>query len=418
MMSKGAVVSNTTNLPLPPAAVEGGPLAGLIVIDMATMMAGPHSAMMMADFGATVIKVEPPSGDPSRASPNRVNGTSVYWRLLGRNKYAVTINLKHPEGRALMLRLVERADVLIENMRPGKLEALDLAPETLHAVNRGLVILRITGWGQTGPYSGQAVFGTQAEAMSGFAYANGQPDGPPTLPPQTIADGSAGYLGAFSAMAALWRRAQDPEGRGQVIDLSLFEALFCMFGPSISAYDQLGVVPKRRGSRAAVAAPRNIYRCRDDKWVALSCAAEQIAKRLFDIIGHPELYSDGPFGTVEGRAANIDALDEVIQAWTMKRDAADVVALLTEGGATASPIYSIPEIMEDPQFRSRGLVADAPADDIGSIKMQNVFPKMSETPGSIAWSGRALGADNERWFVEQLGLDAAELERLRAIGAI
>lgn len=401
-----------------PAAVSGGPLAGVVVLDMATMMAGPHTAMMFADFGATVIKVEAPGGDPSRASPNKVNGTSVYWRLLGRNKYAVTINLKHPEGRALMLKLVEKADIFIENMRPGKLEALDLAPDTLHAVNRGLVILRVTGWGQTGPYSDQATFGTQAEAMSGFTFANGQPDGPPTLPPQTIADGSAGYLGAFSAMAALWRRQQDPDGRGQVIDLSLFESLFCMFGPSISAYDQLGIVPQRRGSRAAVAAPRNIYKCRDDKWVAISAAAEKIAKRLFDIIGRPELYSDGPFGTPEGRAQNVDELDAVIQEWMLRHDAAKVIALLTEGGATASPIYSIPEIMEDPQFKSRGLVAHAPSTDVGPIKMQSVFPKMSETPGHVAWSGRPLGADNHLWFVEQLGMSAEEVERLKAAGAI
>jgi crotonobetainyl-CoA:carnitine CoA-transferase CaiB-like acyl-CoA transferase len=402
-----------------PAAVAGGPLAGIVVIDMATMMAGPHTAMMFADFGATVIKVEQPDGgDPSRSSPNRVNGTSVYWRLLGRNKYAVTINLKHPEGRALMLRLIAKADILVENMRPGKLEALDLAPETLHAVNRGLVILRITGWGQTGPYADRATFGTQAEAMSGFTYANGQPGGPPTLPPQTIADGSAGYLGAFSAMAALWRREQDPERRGQVIDLSLFEALFCMFGPSISAYDQLGVVPQRRGSRAAVAAPRNIYRCGDDKWVAISCAAERIAKRLFDVIGRPELYSDGPFGTVEGRAANVEELDAVIQEWMSRHSAAEAIALLTEGGATASPIYSIPEILEDPQFRSRGLVASVPSTDVGPIKMQGAFPKMSETPGAIAWSGRPLGADNRLWFVEQLGLSDEEVERLHATGAI
>jgi crotonobetainyl-CoA:carnitine CoA-transferase CaiB-like acyl-CoA transferase len=402
-----------------PAAVAGGPLAGIVVIDMATMMAGPHTAMMLADFGATVIKVEQPrGGDPSRSSPNRVNGTSVYWRLLGRNKYTVTINLKHAEGRALMLRLVEKADVLIENMRPGKLEALDLAPETLHAVNRALVLLRVTGWGQTGPYSDRATFGTQAEAMSGFTYANGQPDGPPTLPPQTIADGSAGYLGAFSIMAALWRRERHPERHGQVIDLSLFESLFCMFGPSVSAYDQLGIVPKRRGSRAAVAAPRNIYRCRDDKWVAISCAAEQIAKRLFDVIGRPELYSDGPFGTVEGRAANVDALDDVIQQWMNQRDSSEAIALLTAGGATASPIYSIPEILDDPQFQSRELIASAPSTDVGPIRMQGVFPKMNETPGTIAWSGRPLGADNHMWLVEQLGLSEEELARLKAVGAI
>jgi len=401
-----------------PTAVPEGPLAGLVVLDMSTMMAGPHTAMMLADFGATVIKVEGPGGDPSRGSPNKVNGTSVYWRVLGRNKFAVTLNLKHPKGRALLLRLVERADALIENMRPGKLEALDLAPTTLHEANPRLVILRVTGWGQTGPYSKRATFGTQAEAMSGFTFANGHPDGPPTLPPQTIADGSAGYLGAFALMAALWRREQNPNGRGQVIDASLFESLFCMFGPAVSAYDQLGLVPQRRGSRAAVSAPRNIYKCRDDKYVAISCAAEQIARRLFDILGRPELYSDGPYGTPEGRAANIDALDALIQEWMDQHDAAEVVEIFDKGGATASPIYSIPEILEDPQFKSRGLVAEVPSTDVGPIKMQNVFPKMSETPGRIAWSGRPLGADNRLWFVEQLGIPAEEFDQLIEEGVI
>ncbi|MHA6623537.1 CaiB/BaiF CoA transferase family protein [Pseudonocardia sp. DLS-67] len=395
-----------------------GPLSGLVVIDMATMMAGPHSAMLLADFGATVIKVESPQGDPSRSSPNRVRGTSVYWRLLGRNKYALTLNLKHPEGRALLLRLAESADVLIENMRPGKLEALDLSPSVLRATNPGLVLLRVTGWGQTGPYSDRATFGTQAEAMSGFTYANGQPDGPPTLPPQTIADGSAGYLGAFAVMAALWHREQHPQRLGQVIDLSLFEALFCMFGPGVSAYDQLGVVPQRRGSRAAVAAPRNIYRCRDERWVAISCAAERIAERLFAVIGQAELYRDPKFHTVEARAANVDELDELIQEWMSTRDADDVVALMTAAGATAAPVYTIPDILEDPHFRARGLVESVPTPDIGPLRMQGVFPRMSRTPGGIRWSGRELGADNEHWLVERLGLSAAEVERLRAEQAI
>ncbi|MCP5145929.1 MAG: CoA transferase [Gammaproteobacteria bacterium] len=401
-----------------PAAVPGGPLAGLVVIDMATMMAGPHTAMMLADFGATVIKVESPAGDTSRASPNKVNGTSVYWRLLGRNKFAVTINLKHPKGRDLMLRLIEKADVLIENMRPGKLEALGLAPATLHERNRGLVILRVTGWGQTGPYANRPTFGTQAEAMSGFTYANGQPGGPPTLPPQTIADGAAGYLGAFSCMAALWRRAQDPLHRGQVIDLSLFEALFCMFGPSITAYDQLGIVPERRGSRAPVSAPRNIYQCRDGKWVAISCAADQIAKRFFALIGRPDLNEDARFSSGDARARHVEELDVIIAAWMSKHDAADVVTLLTDGGATAAPVYTIPDILADPQFISRDLIAQAPSEDVGPIRMQNAFPKFSESAGGVSWSGRPLGADNHLWFVEMLGLDPEQLAALHAEGAI
>jgi len=400
---------------VPPA----GALAGMTVIDMSTMMAGPHSAMLMADFGATVIKIEKPGeGDPSRGSPMRVKGTSIWWRVLGRNKYSVTLNLKHPEGRALLLRLAEQADVLIENMRPGKLEALDLAPETLHAANRGLVILRVTGWGQTGPYARRATFGTQAEAMSGFTHQNGQEDGPPTLPPQTIADGAAAYLGAFAAMTALWRRDHDPERRGQVIDLSLFEALFCMFGPNASAYDQFGAVPGRRGSRSGVSVPRNLYRCSDDRYVAISCANETIVERLLTAIGRPELYADPRFSTIEGRNQHVDELDAIIQAWMAQRTAQEVIDHLNRSGATASPVYSIADIFEDPHFKSRDLIAAAPTEDIGPLRMQNVFPLMSETPGALRWSGRPLGADNHLWLVEKLGLTEADLERLRADGVI
>jgi crotonobetainyl-CoA:carnitine CoA-transferase CaiB-like acyl-CoA transferase len=391
----------------------------MTVLDMSTMMAGPHSAMLMADFGATVIKIEKPGeGDPSRGSPMQVNGASIWWRVLGRNKYSVTLNLKHPEGRALMLRLVEQADVLIENMRPGKLEALGLAPETLHEANRGLVILRVTGWGQDGPYAKRATFGTQAEAMSGFTYQNGQPDGPPTLPPQTIADGSAAYLGAFAAMAALWRRDHDPERRGQVIDLSLFEALFCMFGPNATAYDQFGVVPTRRGSRASVSTPRNLFRCSDGKYVAISCANETIVERLFAAIGRPELYDDPKYRTIDARNANVDELEAIIQGWMSQRAAADVIDHLNRNQATAAPVYSIADIFEDPHFKQRGLIGEAPTEDVGPMKMQNVFPLMSETPGELRWAGRPLGADNRMWLQDKLGLTDADLERLKGEGVI
>jgi formyl-CoA transferase len=395
-----------------------GPLAGLVVIDMSTMMAGPHSAMLLADFGATVVKVEPPQGDPSRRTGWDVNGTSVWWRLLGRNKLAVTLNLKHPKGRELMLRMLDQADVLIENMRPGKLEQLGLAPAILQERNRGLVILRVTGWGQTGPYADRPSFGTQAEAMSGFAHINGHRDGPPTLPPITLADGAAGYLGAFAVMAALWRRAQDAQRRGQVIDLSLFEALFGMLGPMASAHEQLGVVMERNGSRTSFFAPRNIYRCRDGRYVAVSAAAEQIVPRVFAAIGRPELAHDPRFRTIADRVEHVDALDAIIEDWTGRHDAAEVVASFTASGAAAAPIYTIADIFADPHVQARAAIAGVDTHDIGQLQMQNVAPRFSETPGALRWAGRALGADTEAWLMERLGLSREDVAALRRDGAI
>jgi crotonobetainyl-CoA:carnitine CoA-transferase CaiB-like acyl-CoA transferase len=397
---------------------NNGPLQGLFVVDMSTMMAGPFSAMMLADFGATVVKVEEPKGDPSRKSGWPVNGTSVWWRVFGRNKETVTLNLKHHRGHELMLKLIERADVLIENMRPGKLEALDLSPEALQKLNPGLVILRVTGWGQDGPYSDRASFGTQAEAMSSFVYMNGQPDGPPTLPAITLADNAAGYLGAFAIMAALWHREKNPAHKGQVIDMSLFEALFGFFGPFVPAYEKLGVVIKRKGSRSAAFAPKNIYTAKDGGFVAISCAAEQVVPRLFETMGRPELYKTEKYSTVQARFKNIDELDGLIQDWIGQHDRDDIIARLTKSGVPAAPIYSIEDVFADPHFKARELIKSAPADDIGSIAMANVAPRLSDTPGALRWSGRALGADNHKWFVDELGLSEAEFAELKKAGAI
>jgi crotonobetainyl-CoA:carnitine CoA-transferase CaiB-like acyl-CoA transferase len=303
-------------------------------------------------------------------------------------------------------------------MRPGKLEALGLAPAVLHEHNSGLVILRVTGWGQTGPYADRPSFGTQAEAMSGFAAINGAKDGPPTLPPITLADGAAGYLGAFAVMAALWRRERDAGRRGQVIDLSLFEALFGMLGPMASAYDRLGVEMERNGSRTSFFAPRNVYRCRDGRYVAVSAAAEQIVPRVFAAIGRPELADDPRFRTIAGRLEHVDALDAIIQDWTGRHDATEVVATFTASGAAAAPIYTIADIFADPHVQAREAIAGVDTHDIGTLRMQNVAPRFSETPGTLRWGGRALGADTEAWFVERLGLSRDEVASLRRDGVI
>ncbi|MGH6989616.1 MAG: CaiB/BaiF CoA transferase family protein [Stellaceae bacterium] len=397
-----------------------GPLAGLLVVDIANMMAAPSAAMMLADFGATVLKVErPDGGDVSRQAPMRAGRTSVWWRLLGRNKEAITLNLKHPEAQAILRRILKEADVLIENNRPGKLEAMGLAPASLHEENPGLVILRVTGWGQTGPYSDRATFGTQIEAMSGFAHANGHPDGPPTLPAFALADGCTGYLGAFSVMTALWAREQDPERHGQVIDLSIFEALFGMLGPQASAFDQLDYVYERQGSRAPLSAPRNIYRARDGRYVAVSTSGgANIAHRTFAAMGRDDLVTHPHFATLDARLAHIDEIDATMQEWIGRHDADDIVRILSEAGASVAPIYSISDVFKDPHMQARNLIVDAPSTDIGPLKMQNVFPRLSRTPGRVRWSGRPLGADNEAWLLGRLGLTRRDLGRLREEGAI
>ncbi len=396
-----------------------GPLEGLVVVDMAQMLAAPFAAMLLADFGATVIKVEPPGGDTTRRAGQEINGISAWWRLFGRNKYSVTLDLKHPNGRELMLRVLDGADVLIENMRPGKLEALGLAPAELHARNRGLVILRVTGWGQTGPYRDRAAFGTQAEAMSGFAYGNGYPDGPPTLPTFPLADGAAGYLGAYAVMAALWRREHDSEHRGQVVDLSLFEALFGLLGPQASAYDKLGTVTERQGSRSPGSVPRGIYRTRDNRWVAISCATEQIVARGFAAIGRPELYGDPRYSSQPARRVRIDEVDAIMQDWIGRHDLDTVVARFTEAQATVAPVNTIREILEDPHFEARETVITVDTEDVGPLKIQNVFPRLDETPGRVRWAGREMpGADNDLWLVEWLGLSPDEVAQLREEGVI
>jgi crotonobetainyl-CoA:carnitine CoA-transferase CaiB-like acyl-CoA transferase len=399
---------------------QPGPLADLLVVDMASMMAAPSAAMMLADFGATVLKVErPDGGDVSREAPMRAGGTSVWWRLLGRNKEAITLNLKDKRAQEILRRILRNADVLIENNRPGKLEAMGLAPAVLHADNPGLVILRVTGWGQTGPYADRATFGTQIEAMSGFAYANGHPDQPPTLPSFALADGCSGYLGAFSVMTALWAREHDPEHRGQVIDFSIFEALFGMLGPQSSAYHKLGLVQERQGSRAPLSAPRNVYRAKDGRYVAVSTSGGvHIAHRMFEAMGRKELVTHPHFATLDARLAHIDEIDDTMQEWVGQYDADDIVRVLSEAGASVAPVYSIADVFRDPHLQARELIVDAPSADIGPIKMQNVFPKLSRTPGAVRWSGRPLGADNEHWLLDRLGLSAAELAELRRGGAI
>ena len=395
-----------------------GPLSGLIVIDMAAMLAAPLGAMLLADFGATVIKIEPPGGEHSRTNGWKVNGTSLWWRQLGRNKLSVTLNLKAARGRELMLKLIEGADLLVENMRPGKLENLGLAPETLWQHNPKLVILRLTGWGQTGPKSDHTAFGTQVEAFTGFAHGNGYPEGPPTLPTFPLADMVAGYMSAFAAMVALWEREQNPGKCGQVIDLSLFEAMLGFLGPQASIYDKLGVVPGRLGNRSPTAVPRNIYRTADDRWISISCSTNPLAIRAFKAIGRPELAADPRFATLDARQQNVDAIDDIFAEWFARHTLDEGMQAFTGIGAAAAPVNTIADIVKDAHVKAREAIISVDAGDLGPLKMQGVFPRLSRTPGKVRWAGRSLGHDTKTVLGGWLGLSDEEIRSLREDGVI
>ena len=391
-------------------------LEGIKVIDAATLFAGPLAAMLLGDFGAEVVKVEHPKGDPVRNHGYQKNGVNLWWKMISRNKRAVTLNLSQSEGQALMKRLIEKADVLIENFRPGTLERWGLGPEVLHRINPGLVIARVTGFGQFGPYSNRPGFGTLAEAMSGFAAMTGEPDGAPTLPPFGLADGITGLATSNAILFAL--QARQKTGRGQVIDMAIIEPILTVLGPQPTWFDQLGVVQERRGNRSVNNAPRNVYRTADDRWVAISTSAQSIAERVMHLVGHPEIIAEPWFASGAERAKHADELDALVGGWIAARPFAEVIAAFEKAEAAVAPIYDIRHVMDDPQFQALHSVTTVNDDELGPIKMQNVLCRLSDTPGEIKWAGRRAGQDNETVYGEWLGLTPDELRELAEKGVV
>lgn len=394
------------------------PLRGLKIVDCATLFAGPVIATLMGDYGADVIKVEHPRGDDVRSMGCQKDGVSLWWALVGRNKRCVTLKLSDPCGADLLKRLVADADVLIENFRPGTMERWGLGPSVLHALNPGLVIVRTTGFGQTGPYAGLPGFGTLAESMSGFAHVNGWPDKPPALPPLALADVVAAMSGCFGAMFALWWREHGGEGRGQVVDLSIYEPLFWALGPQALVYDQLGIVQERTGNRAPFTAPRNAYRTRDGRWLGLSASAQSIAERVMRLVGREDLIEQPWFADHMGRAEHSDELDEIIGGWIAERSADEVLRAFADAEAAIAPIYTIADIVRDPQYLARETVTRVPHPVLGSVLMQNVIPRLMETPGRIDHAGPSLGEHNEQIYVDELKLSPDELAGLRESGVV
>ncbi|QLY28776.1 CoA transferase [Nocardia huaxiensis] len=392
-----------------------GPLSGIRVLDVATLFAGPLAATLLADFGADVVKIEHPNGDPVRSHGAQRDGVGLWWKMLGRGKKSVTLYLGAPQGQEIFRRLVTDADVVIENFRPGTLERWGLGYSELRALNPGLILARVTGFGQIGPYARRPGFGTLAEAMSGFAAITGEPGGPPTLPPFGLADGIAAQATAFAIMTAL--RARDADGRGQQIDLAIIEPILTLLGPQLIAYDQLGELQPRMGNRSSNNAPRNIYRTADDGWVAVSTSAQSVAERVLRLVGRPDLVEQSWFGSGAERAAHADELDAAVGAWIAERKTEDVVRAFEQAQAAIAPVYTAAEIMTDPQFQALGTIAELPDDELGRIKMQNVLFRLSETPGRIRWTGPPLGAHTAE-VLGRYGVDADRLAELRAAGVV
>lgn len=393
-----------------------GPLAGVRVIDAATLFAGPIAAMHLGDMGADVLKIEHPRRpDPSRGHGPAKDGQNLWWKTLGRNKRAMTLDLSHERGQEVFRRLVRDTDVVIENFRPDTLERWNLGYDVLSSENPGLVLARVTGFGQVGPYRRRPGFGTLAEAMSGFAAMTGEPDGPPTLPPFGLADGITALATAFAVTSAL--HARSAGGRGQVIDLAILEPMLSVLGPQLTRWDQLRTVQPRTGNRSANNAPRNTYRTADGRWVAVSTSSQSIAERVMRLVGRPEVVDEPWFATGAGRAAHVDDLDPAVAAWVAERTRDEVVAAFEEAQAAVAPVYEAPDIVADPQLAALGTVLRVPDEDLGEVAMQNVLFRLSETPGSVRWTGRGHGADTHD-VLSELGYSVAEADSLRADGVV
>jgi crotonobetainyl-CoA:carnitine CoA-transferase CaiB-like acyl-CoA transferase len=407
-----------------PQSRPDGPLAGVRVLELGNFVAAPMAARILADFGAEVVKVEPPDrGDELRAWGTRIPTTdgatiSAWWLSMARNKRLVTLDLRQPAGRDLALRLAARCDIVIENFRPGRLEAWDLGPERLHAANPRLVLIRISGFGQTGPYRERAGYGNVGEAMGGLRYVTGYADRPPVRVQISLGDALAAQQAVMGGLMAL--RHAERTGRGQVVDVAIAESVFAMTEAMLTEYLHAGVVRERSGNIIERAAPSNVYRTADGHWMAISANGENVFPRLATAMGRPDLAADERFRNNPARVAHVDELDALIGAWVGARARDEVQRILDAAGVPAGPVYSVADIAADPQFQAREMITRVPDERVpdGTVAMPGIVPALSATPGTIIHSGRQLGADNAAVYGDLLGIGAEEIAALRARGVI
>lgn len=392
------------------------PLSNLRIIELANVVAGPSVGKHLSDFGAEVIKIERPGdGDTARAMGEQVGSRSAWWLLIGRNKRSVTLDLKHPKGRHVLLRLVESADALVESFRPGVLERLDLAPETLQTANSRLVVVRVSAFGQTGPYSHRPGFGTLAEAFSGLSDISGYRGQPPLLAPFALADEVAGLFATWSLLAALYDRDAQG-GSGQTIDISLYESVFNILGPLPTLYRASGRLQPRNGSRLTFSSPRNVYQTRDGYFFAVSGTTPSAAERVIRLIGGEDLLADPRFATHEARATHAEELDRLVAAWVGERDANEVDRLFSEAGAAGIRVLSMADVFADPHYQARETVVEVEDEELGAVTVAAPVPRMSATPARLTHLGPPLGRDTDL-VLEELGYTAGEISEGHAEGA-
>lgn len=394
-----------------------GPLTGLRVLELSNVVAGPSACQILGDFGAEIIKIEHPTGDGLRRQGHTKNGIPLWWSVLGRNKKSVTMYLGDPECAEILKKMVRDADVLVEGFRPGTLEKWGLGYDVLSAINPSLIVARLSGFGQDGPYSKRPAFGTLIESMSGFAHLTGQQDGPPTLPPLALADYMAGLAAVSAIMMALYHR-DARGGKGQTIDLTVFEPLMSTMAAPIVRADQLGMRETRTGNRSVNTAPRNTYMTADGKWVGVASSTNEVARRVVTMAGRPDLAEEPWFGSGRGRVEHNDLLDEVLGGWIARRTRDEVLAAALEHEVTLAPVYEINELLEDPHIIARDMITAVEDPVLGPVRMPNVLFRMSETPGSIRWTGLSLGASNDEILHQRYGVDEATIARLRERKAV
>jgi crotonobetainyl-CoA:carnitine CoA-transferase CaiB-like acyl-CoA transferase len=390
------------------------PLDGIRVIDLSRLVAGNMLSLQLADQGAEVIKIEDTrTGDPLRAW--RVKGLSLHWKVYARNKKSLALNLRPQAGRNTLLDLLAQSHVLIENYRPGTLEEMGLGPDVLHARNPQLIIVRITGFGQDGPYRDRPGFGTLVEAMSGFASKNGFADRPPVLPPLALADMVAGLYGAYAVMIAL--RVAERGGKGQVIDLPLLDPIISILGPEAAAYRVSGEKPQRTGSRSLTTSPRNVYATKDGRYIAISASIQAMAERVFRAIGKPEMIEDPRFRTNTDRVRNIDECDGAVAEFIAHRTLDENMAVFQAAEVTANPVYEIDQLIADEHIQARGVIVEAPDDEAGSVLMHNIIPRLSETPGKLRHPAPTLG-QHTREVLRSIGYSVDRVAALEADGVV
>jgi formyl-CoA transferase len=415
-------VTDAAVAPQATGQAEGmGPLAGVRVIELGMLLAGPFTGRLLGDMGAEVIKIEPPGKpDPLREwGKARYEGRSLWWPVQSRNKKCCTLNLREEKGQKLLRELVKQSDVLVENFRPGTLERWNLGPEQLWEVNPRLVIARVSGYGQTGPYAERAGFASVAEAMGGIRYINGFPNEPPPRLHISLGDSLAGMFAAQGILAALYKRDALGFGRGQVVDVSLLESCFALLESTVPEYDRLGIVRGPGGTGLKGVAPSNIFKSRDGKWIVIAANADNVFQRLCDAIGRPELAQDPKYSTHLARGENQEELEGIVAGWASERDAEEIDRVLNEAGVICGPIYTIADIFEDPQYRAREMLLKHEDPEFGEYLGPGVVPKFTETPGGVRWSATwEEGSHNRDVYGGLLGLSDDELEELKAEGVL